>query len=61
MNAVVLTEVEGTRLKELTDERTKALVKVDGRPIVEDVLDNLLELGVEELVVVMGHTRSNRS
>ncbi|RQG96950.1 UTP--glucose-1-phosphate uridylyltransferase AglF [Natrarchaeobius oligotrophus] len=57
MQAVVLAAGKGTRLRPLTDEKPKALVEVDGRPIVEDVFDNLLEIGADELIVVVGYLK----
>ncbi len=57
MQAVVLAAGEGTRLRPLTEEKPKALVEVDGKPLVEDVFDNLLEIGVTELVVVVGYQK----
>ncbi|TYT62134.1 UTP--glucose-1-phosphate uridylyltransferase AglF [Natrialba swarupiae] len=57
MQAVVLAAGKGTRLRPLTEDKPKALVEVDGRPIVEDVFDNLLALDVSELIVVVGHRK----
>ncbi|WP_440764037.1 UTP--glucose-1-phosphate uridylyltransferase AglF [Natronorubrum sp. DTA7] len=57
MQAVVLAAGKGTRLEPLTDDKPKALVEVDDKPLVEDVFDNLLEIGVTELVVVVGHMK----
>ncbi|MDG5758910.1 UTP--glucose-1-phosphate uridylyltransferase AglF [Natronococcus sp. A-GB1] len=57
MQAVVLAAGEGTRLRPLTEDKPKALVEVDGKPLVEDVFDNLLEIGVTELVVVVGYQK----
>ncbi|ELY40020.1 UTP--glucose-1-phosphate uridylyltransferase AglF [Natronorubrum tibetense] len=57
MQAVVLAAGKGTRLEPLTDDKPKALVEVDEKPLVEDVFDNLLEIGVTELVVVVGHMK----
>ena len=57
MNAVVLAAGKGTRLQPLTDDKPKALVEVQGKPIIEDVFDNLIELGIDEFVVVVGHMK----
>ncbi|WP_323173744.1 UTP--glucose-1-phosphate uridylyltransferase AglF [Natrialba sp. PRR66] len=57
MQAVVLAAGKGTRLQPLTDDTPKALVDVDGRPIIEDVFDNLLAVGADELIVVVGHMK----
>ncbi|AGB15649.1 dTDP-glucose pyrophosphorylase [Halovivax ruber XH-70] len=57
MQAVVLAAGKGTRLEPLTEDTPKALVEVDGTPLVEDVFDNLIEIGATELIVVVGHLK----
>jgi glucose-1-phosphate thymidylyltransferase len=57
MHAVVLAAGEGSRLRPLTETKPKALVEVDGRPLIEDVFDNLLEVGATKLVVVVGYRK----
>ncbi|NGM69075.1 sugar nucleotidyltransferase [Natronolimnobius sp. AArcel1] len=57
MQAVVLAAGKGTRLRPLTEDKPKALVEVDGRPIIEDVFDNLLAVGASELLVVVGYLK----
>ena len=57
MQAVVLAAGKGTRLEPLTENTPKALVEVDGKPLIEDVFDQLLGIGVDELVVVVGHLK----
>jgi len=57
MKAVVLAAGEGTRLRPLTEETPKALVEIDGTPLIEDVFDNLVNLGIDELVVVVGYRK----
>ncbi|WP_440770334.1 UTP--glucose-1-phosphate uridylyltransferase AglF [Natronorubrum sp. DTA28] len=57
MQAVVLAAGKGTRLRPLTEDKPKALVEVDDKPLIEDVFDNLLEIGVTELVVVVGYMK----
>lgn len=50
--AVVLAAGKGTRMK---SELPKVLVPVNGRPMVEYVLDTLEQAGVEQTVVVIGY------
>ncbi|GAA0534940.1 UTP--glucose-1-phosphate uridylyltransferase AglF [Halorubrum ejinorense] len=57
MKAVILAAGKGTRLKPLTDDRPKALVEVAGRPLLEHVFEQLLEVGISEFVVVVGHRK----
>jgi glucose-1-phosphate thymidylyltransferase len=55
MKAVVLAAGKGTRLRPLTEDRPKALVEVDGRPILSHCLEQLAALGAEEFVIVVGY------
>jgi glucose-1-phosphate thymidylyltransferase len=57
MQAVVLAAGKGTRLEPLTDDKPKPLVEVNGRPLIEDVFDNLIEIGVDEFVAVVGYKK----
>ena len=57
MQGVVLAAGEGTRLRPLTEDKPKALVEVDGRPILGHCFDRLIELDAEELVVVVGYQK----
>ena len=58
MKAVILAAGKGTRLRPLTDDRPKALVEVDGRPLLAHVFEQLVEVGVSEFVVVVGYRKS---
>ena len=55
--AVVLAAGEGTRLRPLTRNRPKPMLPAANRPILEHVLDALVEAGVETLVLVVGYRR----
>ncbi|WP_251342973.1 sugar phosphate nucleotidyltransferase [Haloplanus halophilus] len=56
-SAVVLAAGEGTRLRPLTKYRPKPLLPAANRPILEYVLDALVDAGVEDLHVVVGYRR----
>lgn len=45
----------GTRLKPLTDTRPKALVEVNGRPLIEGVMQKLVGAGFNRIVVNVHH------
>lgn len=49
--AMVLAAGLGTRMKPLTDDRCKALVTVNGRALIDHVLDRLVQAGVKRAVV----------
>ncbi|MBQ2852201.1 MAG: NTP transferase domain-containing protein [Bacteroidales bacterium] len=45
----------GTRLKELTHDKPKALVMLNGRPILDIVIDNLIKQGFNHFVINIHH------
>ncbi|MFC4357739.1 sugar phosphate nucleotidyltransferase [Halobium salinum] len=55
--AVVLAAGEGKRLRPLTEHRPKPMLPAGTRPILEYVLDALLEAGVSDLHLVVGYGR----
>src|SRR3712207_3421158 len=48
---MVLAAGLGTRMRPLTDDRSKALVEVGGRPLIDHMLERLADAGVERAVV----------
>jgi len=59
MKAVVLAAGEGTRLRPLTEDKPKGMVEVDGKPILTHCFEQLVELGANELVVVVGYLKED--
>lgn len=55
MQALVPAAGEGTRMRPLTADKPKGLVAVDGRPLLAHVFETLADLGVAEMVVVVGY------
>ena len=53
MKGLILAAGHGTRLRPLTYTRPKPVIRVAGRPIIAYAVDNLLEVGVEEIGVVV--------
>ncbi|TKR28063.1 sugar phosphate nucleotidyltransferase [Natronomonas salsuginis] len=54
---IVLAAGEGTRLRPLTVNRPKTMLPAADRPILEHVLDVLVECGIERLCLVVGYRR----
>ncbi len=57
MKAVVLAAGKGTRLRPLTEDKPKGMVAVDGKPILTHCLDQLVDLGADEFVIVVGYLK----
>ena len=55
MNAVVIAAGEGTRLRPLTERWPKAVLPIDGRPVVATLVRALQTSGCEHVAVVTGH------
>ncbi|HEV2282381.1 MAG TPA: nucleotidyltransferase family protein [bacterium] len=55
MRAIVLAAGRGRRLEPLTFTRPKPLLDVAGRPILAHILDSLAQIGVCDVIVVVGH------
>src|SRR6267142_3723445 len=55
MKAVILAAGKGTRMKELTNELPKPMLRVQGKPILEHILIGLLGAGIREIFIVTGH------
>ncbi len=55
MKALILAAGKGTRLRPLTEDKPKVLVKVKGRPLIKHIIDDLRSLGVEDITVIMGY------
>ena len=54
MKAVILAAGKGTRMKELTNELPKPMLKVQGKPILEHIIDGLAAAGIREIFIVTG-------
>lgn len=55
MKAVIPVAGIGTRLRPPTHTKLKALLDVAGKPILAHILGELVALGIDEVVLVVGH------
>jgi dTDP-glucose pyrophosphorylase len=53
MKAVILAAGRGTRLFPITENRTKAMCPVAGKPMIERVMDSLVANGIHEFILVI--------
>ena len=51
MRALILAAGYGTRLGELTKDKPKPLIEVDGKSVIEGIIDNLHINGITEIIV----------
>lgn len=54
MKAIILAAGKGTRMRELTNELPKPMLKVRGKPILEHIVSGLAGAGVREIFIVTG-------
>lgn len=55
MQAIILAAGMGKRLKDLTADKTKCMVEVNGIPLIRRMLQQLERLNLERIVVVVGY------
>src|SRR5690349_24256619 len=54
MKAVILAAGKGTRMKELTNEVPKPMLKVQGKPILEHIIQGIAAAGIRDIFIVTG-------
>ncbi|MFW6018665.1 MAG: UTP--glucose-1-phosphate uridylyltransferase AglF [Halapricum sp.] len=59
MKAIVLAAGKGTRLRPLTEDKPKAMVEVNGKPLLTHCFEQLIDLDVDEFVVVVGYQKED--
>ena len=55
MQAIIPLAGKGTRVRPHTHSRPKPLLRIANRPVLQYVVDQLLEVGVTELICITGH------
>jgi dTDP-glucose pyrophosphorylase len=54
MKAVILAAGRGTRMRDLTQEMPKPMLKVQDKPILQHILEGLLSAGIRDFCIVTG-------
>jgi len=54
-DAIVMAAGEGRRMRPITERWPKAILPIDGRPVIATLLRDLAEAGIERAFVVTGH------
>jgi len=54
MKAVVLAAGKGTRMRELTNELPKPMLHVQGKPILEHIVEGVIAAGIRDIFIVTG-------
>ena len=55
MKALILAAGYGKRLQPITNTMPKSMVEVNGTPLLINALNNLVELGIKDVGIVVGH------
>src|SRR6266481_1531499 len=53
--AVILAAGRGTRMRELSAELPKPMIKVRGKPVLQHIIEGLLNAGIGDLLLVVGY------
>jgi dTDP-glucose pyrophosphorylase len=54
MKAVILAAGKGTRMRELTAELPKPMLKVQGKPILEHIIGGIMQAGIRDFCIITG-------
>ncbi|WP_035904869.1 sugar phosphate nucleotidyltransferase, partial [Fusobacterium necrophorum] len=57
MNAIIIAAGIGNRLRPLTYYTPKPLIKVFGKSLIERNIEYLLEIGIKEIIIVVGYMK----
>ncbi|MDI6811176.1 MAG: sugar phosphate nucleotidyltransferase [archaeon] len=55
MKTVVLAAGEGKRMRPLTYERPKVMLQIAGKPMIEHLLEEVKEAGIDDFMLVVGY------
>ena len=55
--AIIMAAGKGTRMRPITNKVPKPLVKVNGKAMIEGVIEKLHEQGIQEIHIVVGYLK----
>ncbi len=55
MKAIILAAGKGTRMRELTSDIPKPMLKVQGKPILEHILEGIQAAGIRDFCIITGY------
>jgi dTDP-glucose pyrophosphorylase len=55
VKAVILAAGKGTRMKELTNELPKPMLRVHGKPILQHIIEGIATAGIRDIFIVTGY------
>jgi len=55
MKAVILAAGKGIRLNPITSTVPKPMIPIGGKPLLEHTLLNLRDIGVQEILIIVGY------
>lgn len=55
MKAIILAAGVGSRIRPLTDNKPKSLLDINGETILERMIENIISVGIEEVIVITGY------
>jgi NDP-sugar pyrophosphorylase family protein len=58
VQGLILAAGYGKRLKPLTNELPKAMIEINGTPLIINALNQIYEAGIKEVIIVVGHMKS---
>ena len=59
MKIIILAAGEGKRLRPLTDDKPKCLVKFNDKPIIDYIIDSVDKSSIDDIVIVDGYRRES--
>ncbi len=59
MQALMLAAGKGSRLGKYTKDNTKCMLEVNGKPLIDQAIENLKKVGINKLIMVVGYKKEN--